>query len=70
MAILAASKKEIKTLTAADLSIQQSTLESPINILELAALQMKRKGVIMRDRPVPEMTGELAHVILKERLGA
>jgi electron transfer flavoprotein beta subunit len=70
MAILAASKKEIKTLTAADLSIQQSTLESPINILELTALQMKRKGVIMRDRPVAEMTAELAHVILKERLGA
>lgn len=69
MAILAASKKEIKTLTAVDLCIQESSLESRINVLELAAVQMARKGVIMRDRSVSEMTAELAHVITKERIG-
>lgn len=70
MAILAASKKEIKTLTAADLPIQKSALESPLDILDLTPLQMKRKGIMMRDKPVAEMTDELAHVILKERVGA
>jgi len=69
MAILAASKKEIKTLTNADLSIQAAVLESPIEILELVAPEMKRKKVIVRDKTVAEMTDELARIILSERVG-
>jgi len=69
MAILAASKKEIKTLTKADLSLQSGALDSPIKILEITVPEMKRKRVIIRDKPVEEMANELAQTILKERIG-
>ncbi|GEM_PF-195620 len=69
MAILAASRKEIKTLTKADLPSQSVALDSPIKILEMIVPEMKRKRVVIRDRPVEEMTEELAQIILKERIG-
>jgi len=69
MAILAASKKEIKTLTKADLPLQSVALDSPIKILEITVPEMKRRKVIIRDKPVAEMTDELAQTILKERIG-
>lgn len=69
MAILAASKKEIKILSAADLEIEKDVLESSIRILEIVAPEMKRKGVIIRDKPTAEMADELARIILKERVG-
>lgn len=69
MAILAASKKEIKTLSATDLPIQKAMLEPSIMILDVVAPEMRRKGVIIRDKPVAEMADELAQTILKERVG-
>lgn len=69
MAILAASKKEIRTLLATDLQMEKDALESSIRILEVVAAEMKRREIIMRDKPLIEMADELARVILKERVG-
>jgi len=70
MAILAASKKEIKTLTAQDLSVQAGMLESTIKILEMTSPEMKRRGLILRDKPPADMAEELALTLSKERIGA
>lgn len=69
MAILAASKKEIKTLSTADLSVPADVLKPSIEILEIVAPEIKRKGIIIRDKPAVEMANELAQIILKERVG-
>jgi len=70
MAILKASKKELKTMTIGDLGFNLDDLQqkTPLNLIHIEAPDMKRKGVIISEKPAKEAAEELVSILMKERV--
>ncbi|MEM2534149.1 MAG: electron transfer flavoprotein subunit beta/FixA family protein [Candidatus Nezhaarchaeales archaeon] len=69
MAIMKASRKEIKTLTITDLGIPKEKVGeqgSGIRLIDVYAPEVKRKGLIVKDKPPAEAARILAETLVKE----
>ncbi len=64
MAILRASRKPINVLDTAKLEIEVE--EPKIKVVDVQALEMKRKMHIIKDKPVSEAVQELIKLLMKE----
>ncbi len=68
-AIMKASKKPMKMLSASELGIQSESLGqkgSAIQILEVKAPEIKRKGVVFEEMPASEAARKLIEALVKE----
>ena len=70
MAILKAAKKKSEIWQIEDLGLSTEELsktESSIKITAIQPLESKRKGVIIKDKPVAEVAEELVNMLIKDK---
>jgi electron transfer flavoprotein beta subunit len=66
MMIMRASKKEIITWTAADLSIQKDKLDAKIEVIEVLAPKTERKKIKITGENAQEIAEKLAKALIQE----
>ncbi len=66
MMIMKASKKEIVTLTVADLNIPREKLDAKVEIIEVTAPKTERKKVMITGENVQEIADKLTKALIQE----
>jgi electron transfer flavoprotein beta subunit len=66
MMIMKASKKEIVTWTAADLSVQKERLASKIEVMEVLAPKTERKKIKITGESVQDIADKLAKALIQD----